>query len=182
MAVGNGQGYYTKKSERGEADALNFRAFGIMGAIIGLVMGGALGNKLVEDEGKEKADAAALLLQDEGLRIEKKRVDAIIETLGLHEYQSQMYKEGRYWVGLTKWVDCRLNKLYTLKTERSDTGVIRTSLNGAYIFNHIEKTATKDFIPAAHTQSRDVLFKRLVDHYQKNADITLDEMFELKQV
>lgn len=191
LVVGNGNGYYTKKSQRAEADAVNIPTWGLLGAIIGLIAGGALGNSLIEEEEKEKqkqleevvrqkADAERLTLSKERQKIEQEKLNTFHQILGLKEYNTETFKDGRYWIGMTKWVDNRNKTLYTLKTERSNTGEVRTSLNGEYIFNHMAKSANKDFIPAAHKISRKRVFEKLVARYQEDDTITLEQLFQLK--
>lgn len=87
------------------------------------------------------------------------------ECLGIDKSEESFYKDGRFWVGITKWIDKRDSKQYQLVTSRHGGNTLVTSLNNHIIYNHGIPNANQQTVPSYHKQSRNQLWKELRDSF-----------------
>lgn len=92
----------------------------------------------------------------------------IEQTLGIDKATDSMLQDGRYWIGITKWMDTRNNKQSTLLTARSQAGPLVTELNEELFINHEIKSASKVNVEKHHRQARQAAFDKLRENFSEN--------------
>ena len=149
--------------------------YGLQGAIIGLVIGAIVGfftlNQIKLSQRGTMLPitivAGAVFGAISGYSIGSKigKNAYIEERLGFNSLDTGFYKDGRYWVGYTKWTDNRDNRQYILQTSRGYQKNLVSTLNGSSFTTHDCTSASKDTIPKYHGQARESLFKQLKNSF-----------------
>ncbi|HVG17307.1 MAG TPA: hypothetical protein VM935_20205 [Chitinophagaceae bacterium] len=180
--LGGGQTQYINKTEKREMGESTVWVWAVAFAIGGAVTGGKMAAKMErEEEENIKSESRTIeeKIEEQQERAENKLILVVKKTLGIWRFETDCFKEGRFWTAETKWTDKRNGTAYILKTERSVTGEVVTALNGKYIITHDGKTPNKDVIAVLHVKTRDKLFDRLMEKYVENAAFTIEKLYDL---
>lgn len=150
--------------------------FDFTGMFIGLVLGAILGYAALRMVKKSQIGAAApyiigfstVFCAFIGFNIGQGvgKNDYINEKLGLKKILQDGYlKDGRYWIGITKWIDGRNQAEHILVTARSNQKFLISQLNDRVILKHDDTSASKTAIPKCHEMAKNYVFGILRNTY-----------------
>ena len=157
--------------------------YGMFGLLIGIVAGVLLGVGELNWIKKSQRSimiwpviaVTVLVTSITGYGIGSKRGKQIyIESkLGIDKASNQYFKDGRYWVGITTWVDWRHENPFTIETKRID-GILCSSFNSQVFRNHGIPNANQQTVPKYHKQAVQEVFDKLVDGYTEDGQQMLN--------
>jgi hypothetical protein len=105
-----------------------------------------------------------------------KHIREIEQDLGLFLLRPCIEKTGRYWFGITNWIDKRNNRPYSLATKKQGQK-LKTYLNTKPILGNGVAVADYTTVTKEQEQAKAYVFKLLVASYQTNNTIMPDELF-----
>jgi hypothetical protein len=151
--------------------------YGIYGLLLGAGLGIVLGlsqlyyfkRSIANKYGSEMIVATSVLLSIVGYTRGNKigEMSYIKNEIGEADSSTNFIKDGKYWVGVTDWIDKRSNIQYRLLTARSNQKYIVSALDNKVILKHEEISASKVTIPKLHEKAKQEIFNKIVlDYYQ----------------
>lgn len=146
--IGLGEANQYKKSQRDTATPILIGGFGVCGAIAGAVIGHKVGNEVY-----------------------------IEEKSGFNSATTGYGKDGRYWFGMTEWIDPRNNNTYQIVTERVAKGIIETRINEIAVMRHDTNSASRHSIERCHNEGKRYVLSAIKDAFYSDPTLAPTELF-----
>lgn len=81
-------------------------------------------------------------------------------------------KDGRFWVGVTKWIDKRDNKQYILLTGKpndKNAKKLISTLNGRCFLIHESTSASKESLPKLHNSAKRFVWGKIKETFNEDS-------------
>lgn len=152
-------------------------SYGVAGFFLGAILGAIVGLTTLGQVKKSQRETAlpiSVVLFSVGFAVAGAGIGAnmgknsyIEERTGISNPTVDGYKqEGRYWVGVTKWIDKRDNKEYRIATGRNTIlkNTVSTIDDTVFVI-HDTTSASKQTIEKYHTAARNHCFKLIKENF-----------------
>jgi hypothetical protein len=157
--------------------------FGLKGLLIGLLLGAIIGflslNQIKKSLRSQSLPfivigcAIAFAISGYGIGSKMGREHYIEERTGIDRPAKDGFlKDGRFWIGVTKWIDNRDNKEYTLLTGKPNDKQVKnliSSLNGRCFVIHESTSASKESVPKLHNTAKQQVWKAIKENFNENS-------------
>jgi len=151
-------------------------SYAFIGLVIGLILGSVVGfGELTFIKKSQREGIAAILVSVTAiiggaigakLGYSVGRDEVKSDKLGLSKISDQAFKDGRFWVAVSKWVDPSTGAEHILRTGRSNIKVLVSDLDGEIIINHGLEGANKTNVFKCHNLAKTEVVRKFMNSGQ----------------
>lgn len=150
--------------------------YGLIGLIIGLLVGAILG--LAELNWIKKSQRAtvaipliaitAAIVSIVGIYMGSNhgKLKFIKQRTGLDNIITEYIKDGRYWIGISTWIDKREWQEFKIETQRLN-GILCSAINGQVFRIHSIPNANQQTVPKIHAEIVTEVSRKIIDCFEE---------------